>query len=618
MKRKITLLLLAAASVVTMNAQVTLSEDFTSPFNPSTNDWVIINNSVPQGTVSWTQGNQTGGNGTLTAYNGSTDDFYMADFLSVPLGQSGGISAFLITPTVNIYNGAVLQFATTTFSNSTIFPDRLQVLMSQTGNTVIPSGVTQVGSFGATLLDINPNLTTSTSSVVSNGVVNGYPQAWTVYSVQVSGVTGTVTGRFAFRYFVTNGGSTGANSRLVAIDAVKYSLPCGPTVQSYTVCSGASTTLTAIGGLSSTTYSWSTSSTNSNIVVAPVATTIYTLYPSSGTVSCGNSVTATVSIGSQLSMNVSASASTICSGDVTTLTAVSAAGSYSWTIGLTPIGSGAVITVTPNTTTTYSVGGVNGSSCYGFSGITINVNPSPTITAAATPSMACVGGSVTISGSGAATYTILGGNTNPLTIPTGTDTGGFFTFVEGSAANGCSDLALVQFTVNDNPTVTAVSSITGTVCTNTTITLTGSGADTFTWSGAATSTDNPLSFPTGSVAGVKHFTVTGTDATTGCKAKAVVNQNVVVCNTNTNTAGIGTINGYEETSIFPNPFTNEIKINVLDGNVVIFNALGQAVINVTVHSSETINTAELAKGVYLVKAYNANGELVKSTKLIKN
>jgi len=615
MKRKITTLLLAAGSMFSMNAQVVLSEDFTSPFNPSTAGWVIINNSVPQGSVSWTQGNQTGGNGTLTAYNGNTDDFYMADFLSVPLGQSGGISAFLITPTVSLYNGAVLEFATSTFSNSTIFPDRLQVLMSQTGNTTIATGTTQVGSFTDILLDINPNLTSNTSSVVSNGTVNGYPQAWTVYSLQVTGVTGTVTGRFAFRYFVNNGGSTGANSRLVAVDAVKYSLPCGPTIQSYTVCSGASTTLTAMGGLATTTYSWNTSSTNSFIVVAPSSTTVYTLTPSAGTMACGNSITATVTVGSQLSVSVSASSSTICSGEVATLTAVSAANSYSWTIGTTPVGSGAVLTVTPNTTTTYSVGGLNGTSCYGFNGITINVNPSPTITAQATPSMACVGGSVTISGSGAATYTILGGNTNPITIPSGTATGGFFTFVEGSAANGCTDIALVQFTVNPNPTVTISSSVpTNTICMGSTLTLTGNGADTYSWTGAATSTDNPLSFATGTVAGAKNFTVTGTDAATGCKSKANISKTVVACNL----AGIIAAKGYEETSIFPNPFTTEIKINVLDGNVVVYNALGQAVITTAVHSSRTIDTTELPKGAYMVKAYNSTGELVKTAKLIKN
>jgi hypothetical protein len=245
----------------------------------------------------------------------------------------------------------------------------------------------------------------------------------------------------------------------------------------------------------------------------------------------------------------------------------------------------------------------------------IHVNASPSISVALSP--ACLGGSITITASGANTYTYLGTSTNPLTIPSPTAAGGYNFVLAGSATNGCISAGLVNFTVSANPTV-AVSTSTTNACTNTTITLTGSGASTYSWSGAATSTNNPLSVATGSAATVKHFTLIGMDATTGCTASVAFNQNVVVCNTSTSTVGLPTINGYEETSIFPNPFSNEINVNVLDGNVIVYNALGQVVINVTVHSSETINTSDLPKGAYLVKAFNSNGEMVKTLKLVKN
>ena len=48
------------------------------------------------------------------------------------------------------------------------------------------------------------------------------------------------------------------------------------------------------------------------------------------------------------------------------------------------------------------------------------------------------------------------------------------------------------------------------------------------------------------------------------------------------------------------------------------NALGQAVITTAVRGSETINTSDLPKGIYFVKAFNQNGELVKTVKLVKN
>ncbi|WP_317899167.1 T9SS-dependent choice-of-anchor J family protein [Aurantibacillus circumpalustris] len=615
MKRKITLLLIASASMFTMNSQVILSEDFTSPFNIGNNGWQVVDNTVPLSASSWTQGNQTGGNGTIPAYNGNNDDFYMADFTAVNGSAPGTISAFLITPTVTIYNGAILQFATRTLNQTApnIYPDRLQVLMSQTGNTVIPTGPTNVGSFTDQLLDINPNLNSNNASAVSNGSVNGYPFAWTVYTLPISGVTGTVTGRFAFRYFVTNGGIGGVNSRLVGVDAVRYRLPCGVSVPSYTICSSGSATLNAIDGAAGYTYTWSpTVSNNSSVVVTPGSTSVYTLAYTSTSGTCP-AVTSTVTIGSQLSIAIIASSSnTICSGTTVSLSAQSSATTYSWNTGATT----SAITVTPNATTIYTVAGITGSlpfpSCYGANTIQIVVNASPTLAVALSPSVLCSQqGSITITASGADNYTYLSSSSNPQSIAT--PSAGAWNFpITGNALNGCSASGTVVFTVEPTPTVTATKS-SPTVCTTHEVTLTANGADTYVWSGAgAGSTANPLTYSS-STTGSKIFTLIGTDLA-GCTGSAVVSVNVIVCNL----VGISVNNAFEETAIFPNPFTNEIKINVLDGNVVVYNALGQIVVNAAVHSSETINTSELPKGAYIVKAYNTNGELVKTAKLVKN
>jgi len=295
MKRKITLLLLAAGSLFKMNSQVMLQENFTATFVPTANNWDVQNLSQPIGSTSWFQGS---GAATFPAFNGSPNDYFAANYNSQGT-TAGGISNWLITPSLTIYNGAVIEFATRVANTGTAlpFPDRLQLRMSPNAtNSVIPTGTASVGTFTTLLLDINPLLSTNTTSAVVNGSVNGYPQAWTVYSVQISGVTGTVTGRFAFRYFVDDGGVNGTNSSYVGIDAVKYTLPCLPTIQSYTTCAGASTTLQAVG-LPATTYSWNTNATTSSIIVSPSGTTIYTLYPSNGATSCGTSVTATVTVG---------------------------------------------------------------------------------------------------------------------------------------------------------------------------------------------------------------------------------------------------------------------------------------------------------------------------------
>lgn len=621
--KKITFLLLAAGTTLMSKAQVLLNENFTSPFNPTASNWIVQNNSAPQGTVSWTQGNQTGNNATIPAFNGAANDFYMADFLSIPNGQAGGISAWLITPPLTIYDGAQLQFATRTFSNATVFPDRLQVRMSQTGATPIPTGTTSVGSFTDLLLDINPNLTTGTSSVVSNGTVNGYPQAWTIYTLTVSGVTGTVTGRFAFRYFVENAGSAGLNSRLVGLDAVRYTLPCGPSVQqSFTVCAGVSTTLTALGGLSTTTYSWSSGGTGSTEVVSPASTTVYSLFPSvGGSVSCGTAPTATVTVGSQLSVSVSASSQTVCAGTTVTLTAHAAASTYSWAHGPT----GPVITVTPNATTTYTAGGLvpiasPPFACAGLNSITITAIPLPTVVATSASTLLCSSGAsttVSFTGTGASTYIwVVGnsaaqGNTVGLNIlaqtssVTTTQTLGLI----GIASTGCIGTDIFTLTISRQPTV-GVTSNKAVVCLKQTATLTATGADTYTWS-ASTATGGVISY-SNATAGNNNITVTGYNAD-GCPSTAAVSVSVSAC------AGIETLD--DNTlygKVYPNPFVNELHVSDINGTVEVYSATGQLVIRSEVSGSGTMNTADLAKGVYVVKAYNVDGELVKTTKLVKN
>src|SRR5262249_12598695 len=67
-----------------------------------------------------------------------------------------------------------------------------------------------VGDFTTLLLSINPNLDPG-----------GYPTDWTQYSVVLSGLPGLTTGRFAFRYFVTDGGIGGNNSNSIGVDLVQ-------------------------------------------------------------------------------------------------------------------------------------------------------------------------------------------------------------------------------------------------------------------------------------------------------------------------------------------------------------------------------------------------------------
>jgi hypothetical protein len=600
MKLKFTSLVVAAASALGLNGQVLLQEDFTSPFNPATNGWTIQNLSTNTSTNNWFQGNPA----VFTAFSGANNDYIGSNFqASTGASASDTLSVWLITPTLNLQNGFVLEYATRTVTNPAAFADRMQVRMSTAGAaSVTGSESGSLGSFTTILQDINPNLT-----------LTGYPGTWTVYSHTLSGLASPTVGRFAFRYYVND---LAANSNYIGLDAVKYSAPaaaCAGSLPNYTICTGSTATLMPMNVMSGANYTWNPGGSNSSsLVVTPGATTTYTLtYEELGTV-CPD-ITSTVTIGSQLSVSVSASSSTICSASSVTLMAHASATTYSWNTGATT----ASIVVNPTTTTTYSVGALNGL-CLGGNTVNITVLPRPSLSVNISPSPICANvGSVTISLSGANTYTFLGNNNATQSLATPTAAGTYSFLAGGSGINGCTSVGAVFFTVNPTPTVSVVPSA-SIACTNTNVTLTASGANTYTWSSTNSPTVNPLTVGTGSTAGTHTYMVVGTN-TAGCSASSqMISITVTVCNTNTTTTGISSVNEIAPTTIYPNPFNAEIRINQLDGSVEVFNALGQIVISAPVNGSAVLKTTDLAKGVYVVKTYNTSGELVKTSKLMKH
>lgn len=134
------------------------------------------------------------------------------------VASAGDISCWLITPARTFNNGDVVTFYSRTVDVPT-YADRMQVRLSVNGtSTNVGTTASSVGDFSTLLLDINPTLTlTGTGS---------YPSVWTKYTLIVSGLPMAMTGRMAFRYYVTNGGPTGTASDNIGIDDFTYT-PAG-------------------------------------------------------------------------------------------------------------------------------------------------------------------------------------------------------------------------------------------------------------------------------------------------------------------------------------------------------------------------------------------------------
>lgn len=119
-------------------------------------------------------------------------------------------------------------------------------------------------------------------------------------------------------------------------------------VGSQSICSGISTTLTAVGA---TTYSWLTGATTASVVVSPTVTSSYSVFAIDAS-GCSSSRTTTVNVsafGNNPAFTITGNFS-ICAGATTTLTGVGAS-SYTWNTNITSPS----LVVTPSVTTSYNV-----------------------------------------------------------------------------------------------------------------------------------------------------------------------------------------------------------------------------------------------------------------------
>ena len=141
--------------------------------------------------------------------------------------------------------------------------------------------------------------------------------------------------------------------------------------------------------------------------------------------------------------------------------------------------------------------------------VTITIVPNPTVSIISSSSTLCSGSTITLTASGASSYTWTSGpSTSSYTI----NTAGVYT-VTGSNSNGCVDSKTINISSSPIPTINAIANPT-VICMGGTSTLTSSGASTYTWSSGAISSTVSIN-----TAGI--YTVTGTNAS-GCSSTQTV------------------------------------------------------------------------------------------------
>lgn len=232
------------------------------------------------------------------------------------------------------------------------------------------------------------------------------------------------------------------------------------------VCAGQSLALTGSGG---TNYTWSdgNSTPTDGVPFAPSASSVYTV-TSVDAFGCTHTSTLGVTVHATppVSGVSSPSPAVVCAGGSVTLQG-SGALAYSWTDGsLNPNNNTPFV---PTTASVFTVTGVDANGCSATATLSVTANPLPQVGVGLTPTSVCLGSAVTMSGSGAATYTWTDGTNSPADgvsfVPNQLGTSTYT--VTGVDANGCSQTSTLQFTVNPVGTFTSPS-VLSTSCTGAT------------------------------------------------------------------------------------------------------------------------------------------------------
>jgi hypothetical protein len=416
-------------------------------------------------------------------------------------------------------------------------------------------GTNQNGCQGSAQVVVTVNPTPSVSGGANQTICSGSLATLTGTGASSYSWSGGVQNGVPFipqanqTYSVTGTSAAGCQATAqVTITVVNNPVVSGGANQ--IVCPGSQVTLTGSGA---TTYVWSNGVQN-GVPFVPTSTQTYTV---TGTLNGGCSSTAQVTVTVSTPPNVNAGNNiSICAGDSVMLSATGA-NTYSWSGG---IQNGTYIT--PNSTQTYTVTGVDGLGCSNSDAVTITVNQATSSTLTTTACNSYILNGQTYSQSG--TYTQV--------IPN---------------ALGCDSTITLNLTINVPPAIPVITAMNG-------VTLVSSTQDNVSYQWIFCNSGLPIANATDTM---YTTSINGNFAVVVSNGCGSVTSNCI----SIDNVGVHSVDE-EMVSIYPNPTLNHVIIDGLKEELtpyVLTDAQGRVIAEGVLSLEENkIDLSPCSNGIY--------------------
>jgi gliding motility-associated-like protein len=310
---------------------------------------------------------------------------------------------------------------------------------------------------------------------------SGSSYAWS-NGAQTQSITVSTSGSYYVTVTNASGCSATSNATVVTVNPL-------PVVQAIAganqVCLGASINLsnaTSGGTWSSSNTVVATISSNGTVNGLAVGTTTIS-YTRTSTAGCVGSASLLLTVSPAPTGQITAQGPTsFCAGGSVTLSAP-AGMTYNWSNNST------AQAITVNTSGSYNVIITNSSGCSAtLSGINVTVWNLPSVAIASTGSSACLGSTVGLTASGAATYVW---STTATTSAISVNSSNTYT-VTGTDVHGCVNSASEVVVFNAVPAVTISANGPTVICAGESVTFTATGGTSYVWSNGTLGASNTV------------------------------------------------------------------------------------------------------------------------------